>query len=138
MDVGADRIARIAHSALKIINELIRLIGRPIELAWDNLNSKGISAIEVHPAATLGCYGIKSSGYKEKRHQSGRENIIKGLREYLIMQSDVDFLELNADALDSTVCLLAAKDFIEGNVYCPVNISLTKKEGWIWASWLKQ
>ena len=44
----------------------------------------------------------------------------------------MEILEKNADALDSAVCLLAAKDFIEGNVYYPENISLAKKEGWIW------
>lgn len=133
LDVGADRIARTAHSALKIINELSRLMRKPIELAWDNLNLKGVSVIEVYPAATLECYGIKSTSYKEKNQQSVREEIIEGLRACLNMPNDVDLLGLNADALDSAVCLLAAKDFIEGNVYYPENMSIAKKEGWIWA-----
>ena len=133
LDVGADRIARTAHSALKIIGELRLLIGEPIELAWDNVNLKGISVIEVYPAATLGCYKIQSTGYKEKNQQSIRREIIAGLREHMVMPSDADILEQNADALDSAVCLLAAKDFIEGNVYFPENMILAKKEGWIWA-----
>jgi predicted RNase H-like nuclease len=132
LDVGADRIARTAYSALKIIWELRLLTGEPIELAWDNVNLKGISAIEVYPAATLGCYGIKSSGYKEKNQQSDRGEIIAGLREHMIMPNDVYLLEQNADALDSSVCLLAAKDFIEGNVYYPEDLNLARKEGWIW------
>jgi predicted RNase H-like nuclease len=132
LDVRADRIARTAHSALRIINELGRLVGKSIELSWDNLFLKGISAIEVYPAATLGCYGIKSTGYKEKNQQQIRREVISGLRAHMIMLNDVDMLEQNADALDSAVCLLAAKDFIEGNVYYPENISLAKKEGWIW------
>lgn len=51
----------------------------------------------------------------------------------MIMPNDVDILEQNADALDSTVCLVAAKDFIEGDLYYPEDISLAKREGWIWA-----
>lgn len=130
--MGADRIARTAHSALKIIRELSLLIGKPLELAWDNKNLKGISAIEVYLAATLDCYGIQSTGYKGKNQQFIRKEIITGLREHMIIPNSMDLLEQNADALDSAVCLLAAKDFIEGNVYFPENISLAKKEGWIW------
>ncbi|MDD3503427.1 MAG: DUF429 domain-containing protein [Eubacteriales bacterium] len=133
LDVGADRIARTAHSALKIIRELSILLGEPVKLAWDNINLKGITTIEVYPAATLGCYGIQSTGYKEKNKQSIRKEIVAGLRAHMIMLNDVDILEQNADALDSAVCLLAAKDFIEGNVYYPKNMNLAKKEGWIWA-----
>lgn len=132
LDVGADRIARTAHSALKIIRGLSLLTGKPIELAWDNVNLKDISAIEVYPAATLGCYGIQSTGYKEKNQQSIRKEIIAALSEQIIIPNNVDILEQNADALDSAVCLLAAKDFIEGNVYYPEDMSLAMKEGWIW------
>ncbi len=39
---------------------------------------------------------------------------------------------LSADVLDSAVCLLAAKDFLKGNVYFPSNLEKAKKEGWIW------
>lgn len=133
LDVGADRIARTAHSALKIIGELSLMTGEPVELAWDNANLKDISAIEVYPAATLGCYKIQSTGYKEKNQQAIRREIIAGLRRHMVMPTDADILEQNADALDSVVCLLAAKDFIEGNVYFPENMILAKKEGWIWA-----
>lgn len=132
LDVGADRIARTAHSALRIINELGNLVAKSIELSWDNLFAKSISVIEVYPAATLGCYGIKSISYKEKNQQPIRRDIISGLRAHMIIPNDVSMLEQNADALDSAVCLLSAKDFIEGNVYYPDNISLAKKEGWIW------
>ena len=132
LDVGADRIARTAHSALKIIGELRLLTGEPIELAWDNANLKGISAIEVYPAATLGCYKIQSTGYKEKNQKLSRREIIAGLRGHMVIPTDADILEQNADALDSSVCLLAAKDFIEGNVYYPEDLNLARKEGWIW------
>jgi len=48
------------------------------------------------------------------------------------MPTDIHVLEQNADALDSAVYLLAAKDFIEVNVYFPKNMILAQKEGWIW------
>lgn len=87
----------------------------------------------MYPAATLVCYGIQSTGYKDKNQQLIRKRIIAGLRAQMIMPNDVDILEQNADALDSTVCLVAAKDFIEGDLYYPEDISLAKREGWIWA-----
>jgi len=132
LDVGADRIARTAHTALRIINELRLLTGKTIQLAWDNQNLIDISAIEVYPAATLDCYKITSTGYKEKNKKYVRKEIVDLLRNYMIIPKDLVILEENADALDSVICLLAAKDFIDGNVYYPEDIGLAKLEGWIW------
>jgi predicted RNase H-like nuclease len=54
LDTGADRIARTAHQALKILAELAGELGQPeIPLAWSPQLSRGVWAIEVHPAATL-------------------------------------------------------------------------------------
>lgn len=117
---------------MNIIDELSRLTKTPIELAWNNTCLKGISVIEVYPAATLECYGIINSGYKEKGQHVVRREIIAKLREFMTISNDVSLLEQNADALDSSVCLLAAKDFIEVSVYYPEDLNLAKKEGWIW------
>jgi hypothetical protein len=46
LDVGADRIARTAHSALVLLGILRRRLGEPIPLAWDP-NIREVSAIEV-------------------------------------------------------------------------------------------
>jgi hypothetical protein len=50
---------------------------------------------------------------------------------------DVDeqtpMLESNADTLDAAVCVLAAKDFLEGRACQPVDLDLAVREGWIWA-----
>lgn len=132
LDVGADRIARTALSALKIINDLSHLIKKPIKLGWDNLNFNEVYCIEVYPAATLDCYGIVSRSYKDKKHNLIRKEIIHKLKNHLNISEGISIIEENADALDSTVCLLSAKDFIEGNVYYPVYEDLAKKEGWIW------
>ncbi|SHK22204.1 DUF429 domain-containing protein [Tepidibacter formicigenes] len=132
LDVGADRIARTAHAALKILHELRRLTGENISLAWSNKTNTRISAIEVYPAATLECYNIVSSGYKDKNKILIRKKIINELGKHLNFTDSIALLEENADILDSTICLLAAKDFIEGNVYYPEDIEVAKKESWIW------
>jgi predicted RNase H-like nuclease len=128
--VGADRIARTAHAALKMIDELRQLTHRTIELVWDN-NISDISVIEVYPAATLKANGMPHVGYKKPEQRNVRETIISGLQQYMMLRN-AELLKDNADALDSAVCLLAAKDFLEGKSYQPINIDKAKKEGWIW------
>jgi predicted RNase H-like nuclease len=132
LDVGADRIARTAYSALKILGNLRCLTKKEIDLAWNNKILKDISAIEVYPAATLECYGIVSSGYKDRDKISLREKMIESLRKHLNLSIDIKLLKENADVLDSVLCLLAAKDFLEGNVYWPEDLGVSQKEGWIW------
>jgi len=132
LDVGADRIARTAHAALKIIGELQQVISGEIKMAWHPEETNGISVIEVYPAATLQCYGIRNSGYKEKGQQIEREDILNGLMDVIDIQCNSQNMILNADVLDSIVCLLAAKDFLNGEVYFPKNLEKAKKEGWIW------
>lgn len=43
-----------------------------------------------------------------------------------------ELLLYNDNILDSAVCLLAAYDFITGDVYPPEILEHAKKEGWIW------
>lgn len=132
LDVGADRIARTAYAALKIIGELQIAINNKIEMAWNPEKINEFSVIEVYPAATLQCYGILNSGYKEKERKAEREDILNGLGKVMEIQCDSKHMILSADVLDSTVCLLAAKDFLNGDVYFPNDFEKAKKEGWIW------
>lgn len=132
LDVGADRIARTAHAALRMLQELRIMTGRDINMAWEPSNLNGIKAIEVYPAATLDCYSIISTGYKDKNKQQIREQILNALKNHIKVPKDTELLLNNADALDSAICLLSAKDFIEGNAYYPDQLDLARKEGWIW------
>ncbi|GAA0123446.1 DUF429 domain-containing protein [Clostridium faecium] len=132
LDVGADRIARTAHAALKMLQELRKMTGRDIKMTWEPNNLNGIGAIEVYPAATLDCYRIISTGYKDKNKQQIREQILNALKNHIKVPKDTELLLNNADALDSAICLLSAKDFIEGNAYYPEQLDLARKEGWIW------
>jgi predicted RNase H-like nuclease len=130
LDVGADRIARTAHSALQIIEGLGQRIGQSIPLAWDKA-IEGISVIEVYPAATLLAHEIRASGYKGSDQEARRE-IVKSLRSLLTLPSDISLMVSNADVLDAVVCVLAAVDFLSGRVVEPEDRELAMKEGWIW------
>ena len=132
LDVGADRIARTAHAALKFLGELRRTLASSVPLAWSPQALPGISAIEVYPAATLTAHSIRSASYKKPESIEERKEIIDALGSRLTLPSDVALLEANADALDAVVCLLAAKDFLEARSIPPTDLRLSEKEGWIW------
>ena len=131
LDVGADRIARTAHAALRMIGELRHLVGQPIPMAWSPAIT-GIEAIEVYPAATLLSRGIRSGGYKRPENISERREIIEGLASELMLRSCITQVEQNADALDAAVCLLAAADFVRGQAAPPEDTIAAVREGWIW------
>lgn len=133
LDVGADRIARTAHSALKLLAHLSEAIGYPVPLAWNAVFS-GVAAIEVYPAATLRSYGLPDSGYKATPDRQVRQRIIDGLNEIdgLALGNSIDLLLRSADALDAVICSLAGLDFLRGTVHQPTDVELARKEGWIW------
>ncbi len=138
LDVGADRIARTAHTTLKELNILRNKNGSEIPLAWSSDDLEGIQAIEVYPAATLKSHGLRFNGYKKTKDsckRAEREEIATKLRDYLNLR-DNDFRTVldNDDALDAVVCLLAAADFIRGDsMPPPPDYSETaRREGWIW------
>jgi predicted RNase H-like nuclease len=133
LDVGADRIARTAHAALRVLGELRRALSRPVPLAWSAHALGGITAIEVYPAATLRAHAIRSAGYKKPEHVAERREILDALRTRLSLPDDVGLLEGDADALDAVVCLLAAKGFVEGQAVSPHDAQLAEQESWIWS-----
>lgn len=132
LDVGADRIARTAHSALELIADLSRVLESSVELAWAPDFNGGIAAIEVYPAATLKTYGLPSSKYKKTDQRDTRLSIVEGIEQRLALSCEREPLLDNADILDAVLCVLAAKDFLEGKCQLPQDINLAKKEGWIW------
>jgi predicted nuclease with RNAse H fold len=131
LDVGADRIARTAYTAVNILSELRQITRKEINLVW-NKDFNGIGVIEVYPAATLSCYSINNKNYKKPIQKEARIEIRKKLSKQLEISCDTKLIEENADALDSAICLLAAKDFLNGHVYYPGDIDIAQKEGWIW------
>lgn len=131
LDVGADRIARTAQRAPKLMNELAERLSTQISLAWDR-QVTALAAIEVYPAATLAAYDIPARAYKEAEAESARKAILDHLQKLLAVHCPTDSLLRDADALDATVCVLAGADFLRGYAHPPDDPALAAKEGWIW------
>jgi predicted RNase H-like nuclease len=132
LDVGADRIARTAYAALKFLHRLRAHTGEVIPLAWDPRIGAGVHAIEVYPGATLAAYRIESSGYKREEGHAPRQAILRFLQTHMHLPEDLSLMELNDDALDAALCVLAGVDFLRGEVFKPTDVMLARKEGWIW------
>jgi predicted RNase H-like nuclease len=118
LDVGADRIARTAHAALRLLSDLREALKSPIPLAWTP-DVAGIAAIEVYPAATLLARSIRSTGYKKAGLSEARREILKGLLQHLTVLDSVGDLARNADLLDAVVCVLAGADFLRHEAMPP-------------------
>ena len=138
LEVGADRIARTAHAALRLLGSLRDSVGSAIPLAWDPAALDGHAAIEVYPAATLIAHGIRSTRYKKQKepvHAEGRREIVAALRQKMAIPAGlVAALSDNADVLDAAVCVLAAADFVAGRATPPPDRRVAEREGWIWTA----
>ena len=132
LDVGADRIARTAHAALRFLQALRQSTGLAIPLAWEQHWGEGIQAIEVYPAGTLAACGVRAPGYKRREGDAPRRVLLAFLEEWVVLPDDLSLMEQNHDALDAALCVLAGSDFLRGDVIGPMNRPLAEKEGWIW------
>jgi hypothetical protein len=134
MEVGADRIARTAHRAIRLLGELRADLALPIPLAWEPGPQAATAAIEVYPAITLRSRGLSESGYKgsKAQHRSRRLELRGELKGEVMGLGEVDQVVDSDDALDAVVCLLAAADFLAGDVVPPGERAIARREGWIW------
>jgi predicted RNase H-like nuclease len=132
LDVGADRIARTAHAALKLLQDLRQETGKPIPLAWKPALEAEVCAIEVYPAATLKVHQIAVPGYKDKDGQAQRRLLLGQLGQLIRLPDDLDAMVKSDDALDAAICVLAGADFLRGPVIEPTDVATAEKEGWIW------
>lgn len=131
LEVGADKIARAAHSALEVLARLRALTLKEIPLAWAS-RVVSVAAIEVYPGATLKARGIEHSGYKklDERERAVRRRIAQALEPEV--PALMRLIEEKADIFDACLCLVAAKDFLEVELLQPDDQSLARREGWIW------
>lgn len=134
LDVGADRIARTAHAALELLDNLRDKTGEEIPLAWEPNLQSGAYAIEVYPAATLKAHNIAVLGYKKSNGFEPRKKLLACIEQYIVLPHDTSLMGNNDNALDAVVCLLAGTDFLIGKVIEPSDVEIAKKEGWIWVS----
>jgi len=135
LDVGADRIARTAHTALSLLTRLRKTIGKPIPLAWHPGPIESFAAIEVYPAGTLAARNLPHSGYKTSTSHSSelRQQLVEAIQQQVSVDQDAAALMAQSDhALDAVLCTVAGLDFLSGDVLQPNDLDLAKREGWIW------
>ena len=147
LDIGADKIARVAHTTLWLLAHLRSRFKHHVSLAWEPGEVSEVQAIEVYPAATLEARGLMEAGYKTDR--SGRRTILRkmlsrrrrgGSGALMTIgggkrSTDVRDEATRTDhALDAVICCLAGADFLTGEVIAPEpeQRTLAEKEGWIW------
>ena len=143
LEVAADKIARVAVRALRVLNDLRAALDRPLPLLWTPgpPAAGGAGAIEVYPAATLTARGLPLAGYKAKGAakragaRAARTALAERLETAVRFDLDREPLIASDDALDAAVCVLAAADFVRGAVHRPpaaVPRETLRREGWIW------
>jgi hypothetical protein len=134
LEVGADRIARTALAALKLLGELERLLGAPIRLARSPASWRHPAAIEVYPAGTLRANRLQAAGYKSPDTAELRSALLADLAGIYGLHLGTWCHGLTGDphAFDALICLLAAVDFLEGRAAAPPEDAPVRREGWIW------
>jgi len=132
LDVGADRIARTAHAALRLLGHLRQELRAPIPLAWGSVFRERIEVIEVYPAATLLSRGASLRGYKHPAGIAERRALLNIMNRSLQWSSLDEGVASNVDCVDAIACVLGGLDFLEGRAVHPVDLGMATKEGWIW------
>jgi Protein of unknown function (DUF429) len=122
LEVGANFIARTAHSALAFLERIRRLTGLPIPLAWTPEEAAAVRAIEVYPAATRLGYAIVDRGGN-----------LAGVEALVDLCAFNGSLPASEHACDAILCVLGAADFVLGRCLPPGDLALAQEEGWIWA-----
>jgi predicted nuclease with RNAse H fold len=132
LEVGADKIARAAAGALRLLAELRSRTGTSIPLAWTRRFSGETRAIEVYPAATMLGWNFKPPSYKKPARRKERAAIVRWLGERIDVAECAPSLERSDDVLDSALCVLAGADFLRGDTFHPPDPARARREGWIW------
>jgi len=134
LDVGADKIARAAHGALQLLNDVRSRSGQSLPILWDIPHGSESGVIEVYPAGTLKSHGYPYQGYKSnKPEQAALRRVIVGHVAKVLTLPETSIMSENADALDAVVCVISGLDFLSGLCIEPGDdLEVAKTEGWIW------
>lgn len=130
LDIGADRIARAAWSALNVLGALRRLLGEALPMVWEPDFEARVGVIEVYPGATLAGWGLRSDSYKQDDQVDARRSIagfFGGRAPWLS-----DLVQGKVDVFDAGLCTIAASDFLTGLAGGPPDRALAELESWIW------
>lgn len=132
LDVGADRIARTAMAALRLLGGLRESLGTELPMVWDP-QFEGRGVIEVYPAATLVAHGIVP---KAAAPPEVIAELLSNLRRRMEVPVALTGQVVKRDAVDAMTCVLAAHDFLRGQAMppeTPLHRERARTEGWIWA-----
>ena len=113
LEVGANLIARTAHSANQFLRELRNATACAIPLLWSPQDLSGAGAIEVYPAAT--------------------KIVMKAQSAAVALELDHSVLEcVSAHVEDALWCAVAGLHFVRGECTPPLDVTISQREGWIW------
>jgi hypothetical protein len=125
LEVGADRIARTAQAALRLLAAVRQRTGLGLPLPLRLPVAGPGAAVEVYPAATR--RGLPADA------QGGA-----GLADYLAGHLKMSWQTLAAledpDVRDAVLCVLAGADILAGTAIAPgpAERTVARREGWIW------
>lgn len=111
LEVGANLIARTAHSANQFLRDLRVATSRSIPLLWSPEELRDVGVIEVYPAATK----------LALREQS--PFVVLHVRDVACANKHVE---------DALWCAVAAFHFVRGECHMPNDLARSRREGWIW------
>lgn len=131
LDVGADRIARTAHSALELLQRVREVTGRDFPLPLSP-ESDGDAAIETYPGGTLHAGPWNARGYKGRNGAEVRARLLEQLDDLITFDCETGPLVDEDDLFDAAIAALGAADFLEGRCFEPQDAALARLEGWIW------
>jgi predicted nuclease with RNAse H fold len=113
LEVGANLIARTAHSANQFLCDVRKATARAIPLLWSPEELSGAGAIEVYPAATKIVVTPQSAAE------------VLGFNHSQLRYA-------NAHVEDALWCAVAALHFVRGECDPPIDLARSRQEGWIW------
>lgn len=138
LEVGADRIARTALTALATLEAVGARVD--VEMGWaPGSVASGAPpsrhVLEVYPAATLLARGLPTRGYKAAGAREIRARLVDALDADLDPEPRAAAIATD-HGLDAVLCCLAAADYARGDVLTPeaagVPTERARQEGWIW------
>jgi predicted nuclease with RNAse H fold len=111
LEVGANLIARTAHSADQFLRDLRHELRCAIPLLWAPEELRDSGVIEVYPAATKIAAGLQTTA------------ATLGIGDGKCATKHVE---------DALWCAAAALHFVRTECYPPLDVDKSRREGWIW------
>ena len=147
LDVGANLIAKTAHWALELLEQVREATGEAISMGWTQGQIRDVVAIEVYPALALLALakdldekGRKEygAGYKKSGDdgKAARQAIWDRLKRVPVKQLSDEAPKTDHE-IDAVLCVQIAREFLRRKCEEPPEAfaeDVLRREGWIWFS----